>query len=151
MGKMFSEVLDLFKKIPRIVGVEGRNHFERSWDNEGFTDTSLVKWPKRKEPVKLGKKGKKRWQDKNAGRKLLVSHLADTRGAHLKDSIQVEVKEDRVIFSTDKPYAEVHNEGGRAGRGKGFNMPKRQFIGPSKMLDGNIKKKIDREIEKLFK
>jgi phage gpG-like protein len=51
---------------------------------------------------------------------------------------------------TDKVYAQVHNEGGRAGRGKGFIMVKREFMGPSEKLDQNIEAKLTREMDKFF-
>ena len=47
-------------------------------------------------------------------------------------------------------YAGVHNSGGRAGRGRGFQMPKRQFIGRSKKLDDKITRLISRRISKIF-
>ena len=36
------------------------------------------------------------------------------------------------------PYAEVHNTGGRAGRGRGFQMPKRQYMGDAEELRRKI-------------
>lgn len=30
--------------VPTIIGVEAVNHFKESFTNEGFTDTSIVKW-----------------------------------------------------------------------------------------------------------
>jgi len=142
--------------VPRIIKVEGLNHFEESWDNQGFTDSTLKKWDARREPAKKFRKdGKalksyKKWAAKNKGRAILVSHRTDTRGGHLKDSIKAEIKGNSVIFSTDKPYAKVHNEGGKAGRGKGFIMPKRQFLGASKTLNDKIMDRINTEISKIF-
>jgi phage gpG-like protein len=145
---MATKILDKVKSIlPEVVAIEGLRFFEKSWDDQGFTNNNLVKWKKRKEP----KYGKKRWGRKNAGRAILVSHQSDTEGTHLKDSLREEHNEKEVIFSTDKVYAQVHNEGGKAGRGKGFIMEKRQYMGESKVLDDKIADKLDREIEKLFK
>ncbi len=147
----------LFKgDLERIVAREGQNHFEESWDKQGFTDSSLKKWDTRKEPKKKfrkdGKKLKsyKKWQAKNKGRAILVSHRSDTKGGHLKDSIYSLIKGTKIIFKSDKPYAAVHNYGGKAGRGSGFDMPQRQFIGESKKLNKNILDKITRTIEKIF-
>ena len=36
------------------------------------------------------------------------------------------------------PYAEVHNTGGRAGRGRGFQMPRRQYMGDAEELRQKI-------------
>ena len=52
--------------------------------------------------------------------------------------------------ATPVPYAIVHNEGLRAGRGKGFKMPKRQFIGESAVLNNKISLIIDEELTKIL-
>ena len=140
----------------RIMAREGSNHFEQSWDKGGFTDKVLVKWKPRTEPAKkFTKKGKplksfQAWMNKNQGRATLISHRGDTRGGHLKDSIRTSLRSNSVVFATDKPYAKVHNEGGKAGRGAGFRMKKRQFIGHSEQLDKKIIDKINREMDKIF-
>ena len=36
------------------------------------------------------------------------------------------------------PYAEVHNTGGRAGRGRGCQMPRRQYMGDAEELRQKI-------------
>jgi phage gpG-like protein len=142
--------------LPRIVAVEGKNHFEESWQNQGFTDKNLVKWQKRQFNQKKLRKDRqrtaayRRFQDKDRGRAILVSHQTDTKGTHLKDSIRVESDKKKVEFSTDKAYAEVHNEGGRSGRGKGFIMPQRQFMGPSEVLDKKIEAKLNSQMDKFF-
>jgi hypothetical protein len=38
-------------------------------------------------------------------------------------------------------YAKVHNYGLRAGRGRGFVMPRRQFAGPSRVLKARFHRK----------
>jgi len=142
--------------LQRIVKREGLNHFEESFTNQGFTDKKLVKWYPRKPPDKQFRKdGKalksyKKWSSKNKGRAILVGHRSDVKGGHLKDSITARIQGTAVIFSTDKPYAQVHNEGGKAGRGAGFTMKKRQFLGKSDVLIGNIKAKITNELNKVF-
>jgi|BioPla2DNA2_1021312.scaffolds.fasta_scaffold10759_5 phage gpG-like protein len=153
--KKFAKVAaDTIKKeLPIIVKTEGLNHFEESWDNQGFTDKSLDKWQKRKAPPAITKSGKPsaaydKWARKDAGRAILVGHQADSSGGHLKDSLKASATTKAVIFSSDKEYAEVHNEGGRSGRGKGFQMPRRRFMGPSKVLNDKIFKKLEKEITK---
>ena len=144
-------------KLQRIIGVEGLRHFDKSWDNEGFTDNGLKKWPTRQwNKSKVKKKGGlrkdyKRWKIKDKGRRLLISHRTDTKGGHLRHSLTYRVVGTKVIFSTDKAYAKVHNEGGKAGRGIGFTMKQRQFMGHSRQLDKKIKKKLDKEMQKIFK
>jgi len=48
-----------------------------------------------------------------------------------------------VAFSSDKPYAERHNEGKD-------DMPKRQFMGASEQLDKKVINKIDKTLDKIF-
>lgn len=147
LRSMTTKILDKVRSIlPEVVAIEGLRFFEKSWDDQGFTDKSLKKWKSRKEP----KHGKKRWGEKNAGRAILVSHQTDTKGTHLKDSLREEHNEKEVIFSTDKVYAQVHNEGGHSGRGKGFTMVKREYMGPSQALDKKIQDKLTKEINKLL-
>lgn len=137
-----------------IIEVEGLNHFEESFDNEGFTDGSLEKWKPRKTKEKKGrditryrtnKVGKKgnlnSYGRKNEGRAILTGH--NTGGNKLRNSLKAKKVGDGVEFSTDKEYAEAHNEG------EG-NMPKRQFMGASKQLDQKIIKKVDKTLDKIF-
>lgn len=139
----------------RLVETEALNHFQNSFVNQGFTNKSLVKWPKRKVPKRNGKpisgKSLEKWKAKNEGRALLVSHASDTKGTHLSNSITGERSPGKVVIVVDKPYAKVHNEGLQAGRPPGFQMPQRQFIGPSEKLEKNIRSKLEKEIDKLIK
>ena len=50
----------------------------------------------------------------------------------------------------DVAYAQVHNEGLRAGRGIGFQMPKRQFMGQTKKLGEIQRRVIDKTIDKIW-
>jgi len=142
--------------VPRVIAAEGQRHFEMSWQNQGFTDNTLSKWRKRQFNQKRYRKDRaptaayKKFQAKDRGRAILVSHQTDTKGTHLKDSIRTTWDRNKVEFATDKVYAQVHNEGGHAGRGKGFEMPQRQFMGPSEALDKAIEAKLDREITKML-
>jgi len=54
-----------------------------------------------------------------------------------------------IIFS-DKVYARVHNQGLRAGRGKGFTMPRRQFMGDDPALDSLIIDALTRKYSQLI-
>lgn len=155
LREMTSKIIEKVRQIlPAIVSIEGLRHFEQSWDNQGFTDKSLKKWKNRKAPKHSTRKdgtenaASKRWNQKNIGRAILISNQSDTKGTHLKDSLREEHTEREVIFSTDKVYAQVHNEGGHSGRGKGFTMVKREFMGPSQALDKKIQDKLTKEITK---
>lgn len=78
-----------------IIGIEAKNHFRESFLNEGFTDKSLDKWASRKS----------KRLDKNDSKLLTYS-------GELGDSIDFRVEGDTVIISSDKQYAQIHNEGG---------------------------------------
>lgn len=49
-----------------------------------------------------------------------------------------------------KIYAAVHNEGLKAGRGAGFTMPKRQFMGDSPTLNRLIIEELERKLNTLI-
>jgi phage gpG-like protein len=142
--------------MQRIVKTEALNLFEESWDTQGFNDAGVSKWKKRKEPSqkfkKNGKerKGFKKWKAKDKGRAILVSHRSDTKGGHLKDSLRGEISGLRVFIYTDKKYAQIHNEGGRAGRNKNARIPQRKFMGSSRTLDERIGGKADKLIDNLL-
>ena len=137
-----------------IIEVEGINHFEESFDNEGFTDDSLDKWKPRKtvdkkgrditryRTNKVGKAGNlNSYGRKNEGRTIITGH--NTGGNKLRNSLKSSKISEGVEFSTDKEYAEVHNEGSDI-------MHKRQFIGASKALNDKILKKVDKTLDKIF-
>jgi phage gpG-like protein len=48
-------------------------------------------------------------------------------------------------------YAKVHNEGLRAGRGAGFTMPRRQFMGMHNKLNSAIIKALEKRLSTINK
>jgi len=156
----------------RIIGIEGEKHFKKSFQDEGFTDENLEKWKELK-PATVKRKTKK---DGN------VSKILHDQG-HLEDAIDwnADYGAGGVVFSNDRPYAQIHNEGGTITQGsrselfvrnrddknrfakgttagKGFTfqqraieMPKRQFMGPSRTLEKKIVDKIAKQLDKIFK
>ncbi len=74
---------------------------------------------------------------------------------NLMNSIRpTEVTDKKVVIAAGNEkvaYARVHNEGLRAGRGKGFSMPKRQFMGESNELNQLIIKELERKLNQLLK
>lgn len=142
--------------IPKVIAVEGQIHFEQSFDKQGFTDRGTRKWKRRRfggQKTKKDGTSTKAYREflrKDKGRAILVSHQGDKKGAHLKDSIRSSATAKQIVFSTNKEYAQVHNEGGHAGRGAGFEMPQRQFMGPSEKLNERIDEKIKEEMDEFF-
>lgn len=82
--------------LPIRIGTEAVNHFKEGFQNEGFTDKSLQKWASRK--------------IKRAGG--TNSQKILSKSGELADSIEFRVEGQKIIISTDKKYAEIHNEGG---------------------------------------
>lgn len=123
------------------IGVEAVRHFKQSFHDEGFSDKSEkdMTW----DEVKRTKKEKKNAYD---DRKILTGETGE-----LGSSISYQRAGRGIVITSPKVYAQVHNEGGHAGRGAGFTMKKRQFIGPSEILDNKIQKKIEKRLNKIFK
>lgn len=130
MEKVASEIKDMVT----IMGVYAINHYKESFRNEGFTDDSLVRWQKRKR-VRSGE-----------GRAILTQ-----TGRLRRSLVAKKLGRYAVRINSNVHYANVHNEGLKSGRGKGFKMPKRQFVGYSGVLARKIEKKLDSKIRNIFK
>jgi phage gpG-like protein len=120
--KLQASLPKLKQKLLDVVEVETENHNMRNFENEGFHGDSFDPWKPRK--------------DKTNNRKILI-HTGDLK----KAATTAQRSSGGIAFVMNQPYARVHNEGLKAGRGKGFTMPKRQFIGASRILDDLIKRK----------
>lgn len=144
---------ELPARLPVVVGVEGINFIQKNFRDQGFTDTSLKKWPERKtldsagnditryRTNRVGRVGNlNKYGSRNVDRAILVGY--DTGGDKLKNSIhyRVSANNSTVSFYTHKEYAERHNEGLDG-------MPKRQFMGRSKYLESRIFSKITRILD----
>lgn len=123
-----------------IMGKDAKIFFEDSFKKEGFTDERFEKWQPRKGQIRGG-----------LGAALKVGHkntkptLTDTR--KLRKSLKLLTHFKRAIIETTIPYAAVHNEGLRTGRGRGVKMPKRKFMGNSKTLEKRMLAKLTAKIE----
>ncbi len=147
------------KEIPdkslRIIGVEGIKFIKKNFRDQGFNDTGIKKWEKRKTTDKNGRDltrytrgrnagGVTRFGQRNAERAILVGH--NTGGDKLINSFKYNVikASNQVHFNTSKKYAARHNEGLDG-------MTQRQFMGKSKYLDTQISQKIKKELDKLLR
>lgn len=83
------------KDILEIVAIESINHFKQSFEDEGFTDRSLDKWDTRK-TKRLSRNESKTLSDRG----------------ELSESIDYRIDGNTIIIFSDKPYAQIHNEGG---------------------------------------
>ena len=145
--------------MPKIVSEKARAFFLMSFVKEGFTDSSFVAWPKRKD---------------------LLPHKMLSQSLALRNSIKVvEANLNRIEISAGEglPYAAIHNEGGTINivltermrkyfwymfkktqddkykwmalskkERFSIHIPKRQFIGESDTLNKRIDKMMIKQI-----
>ena len=164
------------KELPRRVGNEAVRHFKENFRQEGFVNNGLQKWKdvKRRDPNSpwygFMYKGEKRTsyafkRSKKTGKtyklkqqKKLNFSQAATRWkilhntGELQDSLQYVPNEQRVLITSDKPYAGVQNSGGPVkifGR-KTVMLPARPFVGDSKELKEKIEKIIRKGLDTVF-
>ena len=140
--KLLNHLERFEKKVPQMVSEMGSialKHFTESFSNQGFTDNTLVKWQPRKS-TRYRQRSGKIVDDTTRG--VLIgkgtANLRKLRRVNI-DRYTIAIKNNQ---ATDK-YARVHNDGLRAGRGKGFMMPKRQFMGHSSVMSRKIRTKLN--------
>jgi phage gpG-like protein len=157
MKKGFKEFYDAAG--PAIAGNTAVRLFKENFQTESFFGRKWQDVKRRQndrnfKTLKRGKnKGQKRAVNAAGQRKILTGETGD-----LGRSIQVKEAADghAVIwanpsaFGSKQPYGAVHNEGLRAGRGAGFRMPKRQFIGDHPQLRKAIADELDRKINEIL-
>lgn len=119
--------------------VIAQNHFTENFRKQGFDDRAVERWQPRKATSYKTKSGRR---VDDTTRAILIGKGT----GNLRRSIRKmrTGKYTGLIFITGNAnkYAKVHNDGLRAGRGRGFKMPQRKFIGDSY----NMFQKIDRKV-----
>lgn len=140
--KVLQGLMEFESQITNMVTDMGNvayNHTMQSFRNQGFTDENLERWKPRKR--NKDKRDSNRW--------LLIGRGSGTSG--LRGSYR-KVRRSLLSISifNDKVYASVHNEGLRAGRGRGFKMPKRQMIGHSAVMSKRIETRINTRIKRIY-
>jgi phage gpG-like protein len=126
-------------KILTLASNEAVNFFHDNFRRQGFLNRSVKPW----KPRKVVDAGRGILIGKGGGDKLSNS-IARTAVSLVKKSATIGIKGDPI------KYASVHNYGLMSGRGKGFKMPKRQFIGESKSLNKKIIRLIDKRLRKIM-
>lgn len=133
------------KYAPDIAGTIAVRLFKENFQNEGFFGQSWKEVNRRRGQTK-GKA--KAW----SRRKILTGDTGD-----LGRSIEYKLDSEGMAiiftnpssFKSKEPYGRVHNEGLRAGRGRGFIMPKRQFMGYHPELAKAIIEGIEEKINEI--
>ena len=124
-----SNTAGFLENILSDIRVELAEEFDKNFQRKAFFG---VPWT----PRKVEKRG--------TGSLLLYT-------GRMRRSIRARVIKNGVEFSSDTPYAGVHNEGLQSGRGKGFTMPRRQFIGDGPETRKIIKRNVERNVAQQLK
>lgn len=148
--KKFQDIADkvpdfIQNLAPRIAGQVALDHAKDNFQHQGFEGTPW-KEVQRRIPGSKTYRANARRHPARLSRPILTGDTGD-----LGRSLQFSVSNGQVTIFSDKIYAKVHNEGLRAGRGKGFIMPQRQFLGTSQNLEQDIKQQILQQFQNLFK
>ena len=140
-------------EAPHIAAGIAVSDFKQNFRRESFDG---VEWQevKRRDDKSSAYKYAARHHPARTSRKILTGDTGD-----LGRSIEIKsVEQGRATiwtspqaFGSKEPYGAVHNEGLKAGRGAGFTMPRRQFIGDTdelrrKTIDA-LRKGLDRLIK----
>lgn len=121
--------------LPQALAEATQQYFNKSFDNQAFNGTP---WQDVKRHFKKGGNNKPILQQTGALKTAVSKSLVKTDFKTIKFEV------------TGVPYAAVHNEGLKASRGKGFKMPKRQFIGHTDQLTQIQKDIIQTYISKIW-
>ncbi len=156
-------------KIKDIAGTEAINHFRSSFDNEGFTDSTLEPWKDvaRRDPASpwYGHNGfstEKPAKKIKKGDTELVGNFSQARTtakiltggtSRLREGLFYKYIDTGVRITSPTGYGRVHQFGLPAKiYGKAtFQMTPRPFMGRSVLLTKNIKKEINDEFIKILK
>jgi phage gpG-like protein len=160
LNRLEKEFKDLYaRKAPRLMGNIAVKLFKENFQKESFFGDVWKEVERRKpgggnfKTVKRGRrKGQSVAQNAWGRRKILTGGTGDLGRSiewKLLASGQVMILTEAVAFSGRKPYARVHNEGLRAGRGNGFIMPKRQFIGDHPTLRKAIVEGLEKALSEI--
>jgi phage gpG-like protein len=172
LGKSFEQIRADVEKVmgnaTLIAGTEGVKHFTGSFRAQGFTDDGFTGWKPRekdKDPGRaiLTKTGRLR-------RGIKIMYRSEKRvmvGVDLNEVPYAQVHNEGFYGAVNVKAAMHRNKGGDTyniksrrrdslgirgvkGHQRVMNIPKRQFIGESKVLNEKISKKIESELRKAF-
>ena len=140
------------RDLPKKLGNLAVRMFKENFQKESFFGRAWQE-VKRRTPGTAAFRTAARNHPSRTTRKILTGDTGD-----LARSIEVKyVSKGEVVVWTapsafaKEPYGRVHNEGLRAGRGSGFIMPKRQFMGESEELNALIISEIERKLKQISK
>lgn len=117
-------------RFPDHVVTEAQKLVDESFRAEQYQDGKSTKWAPRKADPEAGLARTER-------RALLV------QSGRLIGSVEATRRGGDVVIGTDVEYAQVHNEGGNAGKNRSARIPQRQFM----PIPGQRVEKLDRAVE----
>jgi phage gpG-like protein len=145
----------LLRDFAEVAANDGLNFFKQSWTNQGFTNNGLKRWQPRKiqqlylkRSVKTTKKRTTFTLTKEAKR---ANSAILIKSGDYRRSLRKNVKGLSIEWTENVPYAQIHNEGGMAGRGKKTKIPQRQTMGDSKEMMDQLSDKFLNMMDKAFK
>ncbi|MEG2276664.1 MAG: phage virion morphogenesis protein [Odoribacter sp.] len=165
------------RDIPIVIGKTAVDQFRENFRLEGFLNGGLHKWKdvKRRDSkspwygfeykgehrtsYKLSRDRKTGKTKKAQKQKLLnfsvtatVRKPLSSKRMELYNSLRYTAGAGMVSISSDKPYAQVHNEGGTIqvfGKHP-VKLPARPFMGQSKELDTKVSQEIEKQLNNIF-
>ena len=153
--KQYGEFYD--KYAPTIAAKIAVSYFKKNFQTESWeripwqnVQRRMGSWDRNGKTVKSYAKGAA------TSRKILTGETGDL-GRSIEMDRSLTGQGQAVVWTSpsafaksDKIYAAVHNEGLKAGRGSGFTMPKRQFMGNSPTLNKLIVEELERKLNNLM-
>ena len=162
-------------KAKEVIGTEAVKHFQKNFEKQSFDDKpwedvkrrdSFSTWygfqygAKQKKPAnhpsrrnaKRPYKPRKSNPITNFAKVATKTDILSSQRSELENSIGYKIQGKSIVIFSDKPYAKIHNEGGKVKVfGKSTAMiQKRQFIGYSSKLEKRIIQKLSQKF-KTFK
>lgn len=151
--KLAAEYGEFYSRYaPDLAGNVAVSYYKQNFQNEAW---GREKWQevKRRIAGTVANRAAEKRHPARTTRKILAGDSNDLRRSiSIKESGngKVELWTDPSAFSDSKePYGRVHNEGLKAGRGAGFTMPKRQFMGMNEELAQLIIDKLQIKLKEL--
>lgn len=150
--RLENDFKQLFEKYaPTIAGKTAVSYFKKNFQNEAWGRMAWKEVQRRTTGTKANRYAAKHHPAQTT-RKILTGDTGDLgRSIEIKSiqKGQVVIWTSPAAFGSKEPYGRVHNEGLRAGRGKGFIMPKRQFMGESEELNALIISELERKLKQI--
>ncbi|MBO4327976.1 MAG: phage virion morphogenesis protein [Bacteroidales bacterium] len=152
IGEMKDQFGELFDRYGlTIVGNVAVSWFKKNFQNQAW---GRVKWKEvqRRTPGTKAYKYNAKHHPARTTRRILTGDTGDLgRSIEIREAKNgsVTIWTNPSTFGSKEPYGRVHNEGLRAGRGKGFTMPRRQFMGEDPELDELIIKKLEEKLSQI--